>query len=376
MKNTLFVQFYKQKMSWLFLMNGFSDTYSYCKNKGDFIWVDVDNPSTLEIPFSKGTVHATCIDFEHAAIIYNWAKRRPKVHFIVGGPCSFFINGIDYEKLRNFEVYTGSVEEYFNIANFSMKWKLNLRDLPKHLKYESIYFSYTLGQNCSWKKCNFCSSYHNNTRIRESFRLRDILNIPFDGTKQVALNTTGPSADNLLSIIPELRYDKNIIYELYFRSNKTAYMAMDEELAKFTNVPQMKVKCGIEYPVDRMLKYVNKGISSNDILRSMKMFSKYKNILTYGLFIVGWPNLTIEDLVELKRFRDRVPKFHQIHLHTLMCLHNTKIFNEYINDIDRLIKVGPFERGYYPNLSDSAKHLNLRSRDIIKSMTDRFFENM
>jgi hypothetical protein len=99
---------------------------------------------------------------------YIWAREYPDIRFIVGGPVAaerrvdvkgwnpvYFLIDSDDVWPSNLVITGKSVEDWFEVPNFSGKWKL---DVPGFVPNDSrIYFSYTLDNGCYWSRCIFCN---------------------------------------------------------------------------------------------------------------------------------------------------------------------------------------------------------------------------
>ena len=172
MKDTLFVQFYSQwktrPNTYLWgIGNGFSDTYDLCKSKGDFHWIkhnyDRQTFTTMdvikdckqeELPIKKGRVFVSATTTTQVYQAHIWAEKYPDVNFIVGGP-AIITGTFTYDLLpKNLMFTKKSVEEYFNVPNFSYEWKLRL---PEELIQDDLEISGISAYNTFIK--NYDSSY-------------------------------------------------------------------------------------------------------------------------------------------------------------------------------------------------------------------------
>ncbi|MCG8529803.1 MAG: hypothetical protein MI749_03970, partial [Desulfovibrionales bacterium] len=176
MTDTLFVQFYHRTASqWFDLGNGFSDTWQLCRSRGTFLWVDLDmdsdtwyDPLAYEkhpLPLDRGRVYVSASYVNHLYQALVWARDYPEIEFVVGGPVAAESDGpkdrwnpvhflVEGELPPNFHPTGQSMESLFGVEEFSQGWELELPDtLPLDAR---IYFSYTLENQCYWKKCPFC----------------------------------------------------------------------------------------------------------------------------------------------------------------------------------------------------------------------------
>lgn len=374
--NTLFIQFYSEfkstrKGTCFALCNGFSDTYDLCKNKGDFLWIDDSNleNSDYELPISKGTVYISSFYVAHLVQSHKWAKKYTDIKFVVGGPA--VLSGVDYRTSRpsNLEFTTKSVEEYFNVPNFSSKWKLELSDIKEDLnKYDVLTFSYTLETLCYWSKCTFCN-YHFRSRIRKNVDLSYVNSINFDGVKQVRVNTPAITPAFMKKFFQNITYEKNVIYDFMMRCDEPVYTALETNLNGFDGIiPNMKVRFGIEFPSDKMLKFMKKGITVNNALKALSIANKFENVNFYTMYMVGWPNLDRDDINSLKYYVSKVPKTDSIIIFKTFYKFNTDLYDVYKDRIRRNVYEGDFYRGYFVDLIDDELKINMEARDLMKTM--------
>jgi len=380
MSNVLFIQFYYNLDGRLIMCNGFSDTYDLCKNKGDFYWVDEHEMSTLNLPITKGTIYVSATFMTQLIQVFKWTKKYPGIKFVVGGPIVGFpvVNTHKniYGLVPNLELTTKSVEEYFNVDNFSGEWKLKINEIPEptHL-YDTICFGYTISNNfCYWGKCDFCSMPKSIKRTRENWQTSCIEDIEFDGVKLARLNTNAITCTNIKKVIPNLSYNKNIFYDVYLRGQKNEYIALNKVFKNFkSTIPNLKFRIGIEFPSDRILKFANKGTTVQDILQTIKILNQYDNIQIYSMFIVGWPDLNKNDVKSLKEFINKVGYIKRTFIFNLFCPVGSKLHDIYLDSIKKKMFSGSFYKGYFPKLKNEQIKLNQQASEIIKGMANKVF---
>ncbi len=87
------------------------------------------------------------------------------------------------------------------------------------------------------------------------------------------------------------KYFKNITFGVTTRGN-----VVDEDICKFMKEMNVtRVALGIESGSDRMLKKLNRGMTVEQVRKSIELLQKY-NFNVHGGFIIGSPDETIEDL--------------------------------------------------------------------------------
>jgi len=388
MRDTLFLQFYnKTKSGYFDLCNGFSDTYDLCKSKGDFYWTEHEIDRTKwyldetyenrELPINKGTVYISAIYMNHLYQSYVWAKEYPNIRFIVGGPIAserridtngwhpVYVMVDSYDMLpSNLEITGRSVEDWFEVLNFSGKWKV---DVPEFVPDDSrVYFSYTLDNGCYWRKCVFCNiALH----AREVFRKRKVMryefaNMEHNGHKIVRLNTGSITTKYIREVLPALPRRDDIEYRLFMRSANAENTALKEVLSKYRDkFPKLVIGFGMEFPTNRMLKYVGKGCTTGEVLEFLHLCHENK-IHINANFILGWDNLIKDDISELENFMDSVPEdsITTFQMRWLFAHPHTNIHETYKG---KAIKLGPFYEGFRTELNEKQMELNRQAGDII-----------
>lgn len=388
MDDTIFLQFYNRTKGGYFdLCNGFSDTHELCKSKGDFYWTEHEldrakwylneTYANRKLPINKGTIYISAIYMNHLYQAYIWAKEYPNIRFIVGGPIAaerridgkrwnpVYLKVNRYDMLPSNLVITGrSVEDWFNVPNFSGKWKL---DVPEFVPNDSnVYFSYTLDNGCYWSKCVFCNiAIH----AKEVFRKRrdmkyEFKDIDHDGHKIVRLNTGSITTKYIRDVLPELPLRDDMEYRLFMRPAKAENRALKEVLNKCGDeFPKLVLGFGMEFPTNRMLRYIGKGADTDEVLAFLHLCHCNK-IHINANFILGWNNLIENDIRELENFMDNVPEnsITTFQMRWLMAHPYTKIHNTYEG---KAIELGPFYEGFRTKINEKQMGLNKEAGDII-----------
>ncbi len=386
MKDTLFIQFYSRientnprfkGQSIYELCNGFSDTYDLCKSKGDFLWVNHSKQLrgygqnkikelNISLPINKGIIYVCTYYLSQLYQVYKWALKYPNIKFIVGGPSTnpktFEVDWNIFPK--NMEIINKTVEEYFNIPNFSNKWNL---ELPQEDHSMILTYSYTLRSSCYWGKCIFCNQSQG-TRQRSNIDF-EFKNVKYSGLQRVNLYTPAMTSNHLKKLLLNLDYNKKIRYDIYLRGNKTERDTLKDIFkVKKNNFPQIKFVLGVEYPSDRMLKYMNKNINVDGILKTINIIasSNQKNIQIQLPFILGWNNLENSDIICLKDFMNKLP-FNKIKIsfsvNMLTAKPYTYVFDTYEKKED--LYIGPFFYGFKPLISNEQIQLSKESIEVL-----------
>ena len=370
MSDILFLQFYLNYRNSNSFCNGFSDTYDLCKSKGDFYWVEQETMNQIELPIKKGTIYVSAYFSDHMYQVYKWAKEYPDIKFVVGGPAILCRYKLEKEIFsKNIEISTKSVEEYFGVQNFSGDWKFDVPDSIVN-RYNTLWISYTLDTSCDWSRCIFCNYYFDEIRKRKIEQVSDFNGIRKfiddykDMKKFIRLNSPGITPYYINNFLNRLPVD-DISYDVLMRCGRLENKALDNTFNNWIGEkPNLKWRLGLEYPTERMLKYMYKGFTQKEILSTAEILSK-NNIQIALMFMIGWPNLTENDVSELGKFLDKLPPIQQVSIYRVFCKHETKLHDMYINEIERKSYVGPFYKGYFPKLNKEQLRLNYKSANLI-----------
>jgi len=374
--DTLFIQFCSEFKSsrtgpCFALCNGFSEIYDLCKNKGDFLWInDKDlQDKNPDLPINKGTIFISASYVSHLIQSTKWAKKYPDIHFVVGGPA--VLSGFDCKSISppNIEYSTKSVEEYFNEPNFSRKWKLELSDIDDDLsKFDVLIFSYNLDTICYWGKCIFCN-YSFNSRIRDCVDMSYINSIEFDGIKQVKVGSPGITSYFLEKVFKNISYREDIEYDFMMRCDQDVIKSLENNLTNFKGtIPNLKFRFGIEFPSDKMLKFIKKGTTVEGILKALSISSKFDNVNFYTLYMIGWPTLNRSDIDSLKYFISKVSKVDAVIIFKTFFKINTPLYDLYKDRVRRHVYEEDFYRGYFVELTDDELKINIEALELMKQI--------
>jgi radical SAM superfamily enzyme YgiQ (UPF0313 family) len=395
MQNVLFIQFFsRSKNTYCDLTNGFSDTYDLCQGKGDFFWVEHEGDSSKwhsekiytdrKLPIDKGTVYVSAAYINHLYQAYIWSRHYPEIEFIVGGPVAasrecaadawaplYFQVRDNVQFPENLKVTGQSVEDIFKISNFSSPWRL---EVPHSMvdPESPIYFSYTLDNGCYWGKCIYCNIKE---APRELFRSREDMNYAFaqlahPGRKIVRLNTGSITPKNIREILPNLPRRNDLEYRTFMRSAKAENQALKNALAqRKAGFSALTLGIGIEFPSDRMLRFMGKGITKTDILETLRICAQYK-VKVNGNVILGWGNLLQEDIRDLERFFEGMPdqSMTTAQLRWLYAHPHTIIHEQYQGEPTYL---GPFYLGFSTEISPEQMTLNQEAVKIIQKYSQK-----
>ncbi len=389
MKDTLFVQFYGRTGSgWFDLCNGFSDTFDLCRSKGDFLWIPLEQDTDqwydestylpISLPIQKGTVYVSASYVNQLYQAYLWAVQYPDIHFIVGGPVAserhaaapgwHSVHFKVEQPLPSNLVLTGqSVESLFGVPEFSGRWHL---EVPEQIPENSrIYFSYTLENQCYWKKCPFCSIAQH---ASEHFRKRKVLDLAFTdlnytGHKIVRLNTGSITPEHIRNILPVLPVRPDMEYRFFMRAAAAETRAMEAAVSMIKGrIPDCTLGFGIEFPSDRMWQYLNKGTRMDEVIKTLEFCTK-TGFKVNANVILGWNNLVEQDLRDLEGFMKNLSAHTvtTLQLRWLFAHPYTKIYDTY-DGVENSIRLGPFNCGFNVRVNPEQQGLNLRAARIIK----------
>lgn len=394
MKQTLFIQFYGQTGSgWFDLCNGFSDTWDLCRNMGEMVWVPLEQTldrwydeaayDLVPLPIEKGTVYVSASYVNQLYQAYLWAVACPEIQVVVGGPVAaeryaaasgWHSVHFKVEKpLPPNLILTGqSVESLFNVPEFSGHWHLEIpRLIPAGNR---IYFSYTLENQCYWKKCPFCSIAQHSAA---HFRKRRVLDLAFTdmdyrGHKIVRLNTGSMTPDHIRTLLPALPVAPDMEYRFFMRAAAAETLAMKDAVARMGDqIPDCTLGFGIEFPSDRMWRYLNKGTRMEEVIQTLE-FCTRTGFKVNANMILGWNNLVDQDLYDLEQFMQGLSPqtVTTLQLRWLFAHPYTPVYDTY-DGIENSIRLGPFNCGFNVSVDLHQQQLNLAAAGIIKTICEK-----
>lgn len=405
MTDTLFIQFYGRTNSgWFDLCNGFSDTWDLCRSRGDFLWIEQEQDTDkwydeasygdVPLPIQKGTVYVSASYVNQLFQAYIWARQYPDIRFIVGGPVASERCGLpsgkspagpsagspDWQSVHfkveealppNLFLTGRSMEHLLGVPEFSGDWELEIpREVPAGSR---IYFSYTLENQCYWKKCPFCSiAQHSMDHFRKRKRLDlEFRDLAFDGHCIVRLNTGSMTPEHTRAILPNLPVGDDIEYRFFMRAAKAETLALRDAVKQMNgNIPACTLGFGIEFPSDRMWQYLNKGTRMDEVKETLG-FCTETGFKVNANVILGWNNLTPQDIDELEAFMDGLTRdtVTTLQLRWLFAHPYTKIYETY-DGREHSIRLGPFNCGFNVRVDDEQKVLNRTAADVIERYCD------
>jgi hypothetical protein len=279
----------------------------------------------------------------------------------VGGP-AVINDGLSITKPlpKNLIFITKSVENYFGFNDFSFQWNLDIPDDDNNGKI----ITYTIDLNCYWNNCIYCSGYDPCLkRIRKNINF-EFQNFDLIKPVKVRLNSPSISPSFIENYFPHLPRRKNLSYLTLIRPSKKEHEALDRVKYSCSDL-NILFGMGIEFPSDRILKSVNRGITVNEMLDTINfMAESFPNSELVMTAILGWNNLQESDLLEAERFVNNIPNTCRIMLTRLLIRPTTNI-SGYIPF--KNLFVGPFYRGYIPFLTEEQININNEARKIFSS---------
>ncbi len=143
--------------------------------------------------------------------------------------------------------------------------------------------------------------------------------------------------------------------------------AMKEAVAEMENtIPDCTLGFGIEFPSDRMWKYLNKGTRMTDVIKTLE-FCTETGFKVNANVILGWNNLTEQDIRDLEGFMQRLSgkTVTTLQLRWLFAHPYTPIYDTY-DGVENSIRLGPFNCGFHVTIPDHQMTLNQVGARIIK----------
>ncbi len=328
MKN-YYLQFYKRKESYLFdeenyflnLYNGLSHVWDFLD--GEIIWQDVSEKIP---PITKGNIFVSCWFKNQVLTLYKWAKENPDLFIYVCGPIIFHYDLIIGRELDNFNTMRGNAEDLL-FKGKTCKWNIEIPNVDVPIGYS---VSLMKGFGCYWGKCNFC-------KIKGKFTYRELNKIPImehPHHKYIWLHTWAMPPNLIKKYYINFPDRNDVTYTTYIRGDKSTIEAYKNVLPKLKVDPKyLGFDVGIEFPSDRMLKYINKGTTTKDYLDFIKLTTENGSRLHFNL-IVNWKNTNWSDVLNVEKWLNKLSKITKpntitANLYPLIIVEGREIWNDY-----------------------------------------------
>ena len=180
------------------------------------------------------------------------------------------------------------------------------------------------------------------------------------------LNTGSITPEHIKTILPRLPNLNNIEYRFFMRAARAETKALKQVVDQLNgNIPDCTLGFGIEFPSDRMWKYLNKGTKMDEVFETIDLCKK-SGFKVNANVILGWNNLIESDLKDLEYFMDHLSQnaVTTLQLRWLFAHPYTKIYEDY-DGVRNSLKLGPFNSGFNVRVDDRQKELNLEAAKII-----------
>lgn len=383
--NTLFVQFIRPRLAFYdkanVLSNGFSHMYVECKSRGDFYW-EIEEKDTIgaalqkkELPISSGRIYVSAFYAPQVFQACYWAERYPDIEVIVGGPAIICArNGFYSEKgfPKNVVFLSSYLEDVFGHAPNHQLWGL---EPPSNLEGKTL-LSYAVSRHCYWGKCLFCN--------KEEHANRDLIDVNNPIASLILPQDLGVEwhVFFLLSSLPPefIRKDLPLIPKLgikrgdvFLRADESTIQPLKEVIDSI--IPGSIIfRIGVEFPSNRMLDMMKKGITTESILRIVEILAEKKHPF-YFFLITGWNSLEESDIREVGHFLKQLPIKGIPCSLTSLCVGCGEERNSLLMKADGIMSAFPIDtrqsghykfRQQFPRLSEKALDLNRQVRELYR----------
>jgi hypothetical protein len=156
-------------------------------------------------------------------------------------------------------------------------------------------------------------------------------------------------------------------YRFFMRAAAAETRAMKDALSLMGgSVPDCTLGFGIEFPSDRMWRYLNKGTRMADVIKTLE-FCTETGFKVNANVILGWNNLTEQDIRDLEGFMQRLSgkTVTTLQLRWLFAHPYTPIHDDYAG-VENSIRLGPFNCGFHVTIPPDQMALNLAAAEVIK----------
>jgi hypothetical protein len=194
---------------------------------------------------------------------------------------------------------------------------------------------------------------------------------------EVVFSIPAPTPKMLEDILPKLavmKNNENKVFSIYLRAG-TKELESLKKIRKRINFRKTTFCIGVEFPSDRMLKIMDKGVTLQEYINMINFIQKNDgNGVCY--FITGWPEIEESDVKEAEYFFSKIPLKHDRlrFIWGRMIKYDTVIPEKKINSNVPMVMV----KTYKPALTDKYKiDCNQRYIDVLNKFNciERIVDN-
>jgi hypothetical protein len=304
--------------------NGLSYVWDKLKKHGDFVWRDVNDESPPTIV--EGTIYASVWYSKSLRLLYNWAKKYPKLEIYICGPIVLHYDFSLGKELSNFHYLRADAEDFF-FKGKTGRWNLEIPYTDKPIGYS---VGLTKGYGCYWGHCRYC-------KITGKLEYRNINEIPvldIPNHKYIWIHTYSLPPYMIKRFYPTLENRTDVNYATYVRGDKHVTQALKETLPKLSIDPKyLGFDVGVEFPSDNVLKYMKKGLTVQEYIDFTKVAASAGIRLHFNL-IVGWKYTNWDDVKSVETFLNSIskvskPKTITANIYPLTIVSNRSMFEDY-----------------------------------------------
>jgi hypothetical protein len=327
-----FLQFYREEdflygnERFVNFNNGLSYVWDQIKEQGEIVWREVDDESLVA---TEGEIYASVWYTKNLRLLYNWAKTYPDLQVYACGPLVLHYGISLGKELSNFHVSNANAEDLLCNGKIS-SWNLEIINTDKPIGYS---VSLVDGYGCYWGKCRYC-------KITGKLKYRDIDEVPViehPNKKFIWLHVYSLSPNFMEKLYSKFEDRNDVVYATYVRGDKYITKALIDTLPKLKVDPRyLAFNMGVEFPSDKMLKYMDKGATVSEYLEFIKVCCDNRIRLHFN-FILGWKGTDYSDVKSVEYFLNEISKFSTpntitANVYPLSLVADRKIMSDYTVD--------------------------------------------
>lgn len=297
----------------------------------------------------------TIIGGAHADLYPEETMTHSEFDFLLNGPCEFtfplFVDWLDNKK----GISVNDIDNFFyrdgDIVKFTRQKRVQQLDgypFPDRTridlkKYTSLsdrkkMTTMNSSRGCPFR-CIFCNVpryYLTRSAPYVVDEIEEILELGFNEI-HILDDTFNINRQRVLEICNLIK-KRNLKFRWSTRARLNPF---DDEIASAMKESGcFRLNVGVESHNPKILDYINKKVSRDDIVKGFEIIRKYK-LETMAFFIIGYPEQTVDDVMETTSFIKEIkPTF--ILLNTLIALPFSDFYFE-------LLKKGIYQEDYWRN---------------------------
>ena len=331
------------------------------------------------------SVFVSCLTIEDVVLTFLVADKFKEKGFLIGGTGSRYVYSIK-KRGYNFDCPPNVEITPYKLSNYFILRKPKFR-VPKDLDTKKFNFIYGVDTPCSWQKCKFCTDTFKcfGKKIYETDICYFAPTFPsnlFADYISITISTPNVTEDIFSKLVNVFN---GMLNDVRFFVFIRADVDIDSIIMSGIDMKRFTFWIGLEFPGDRILSVINKGVTTEQYLRLAEKLTNSGATVIFGV-IIGWPFIINNDVKEAeiflsdKRLKSTYLNINRLYLTEytnlgLQVLQDDKIFIR--NQLKEISNSNLLNTDFYIKLKPDKNNLNnevyfLLQHSVFEKIQDRY----